>query len=201
MEQSKKRVLHTVIAMTLLAAVIISGFFILTKSQESKGEEGKAADKEVDKLIAKDLENSYPGTPREVLKFYSRITKCFYGENINDEQLQKLSSQIRKLFDSEFLEANPENEYIEDLKAEIKEYNEQKKVMVSYIVQKNSSVKKSTVEGREYAQIIASYMLREKSGFTKTYEEFMLRQDENGHWKILGWRLVDAEEVDEDDLN
>lgn len=200
MEQSKKKVLHTVIAMTILAAVVIAGFFLLTKRQESRGEEGAAAKKEVDKIIAKDLENNYPGTPREVLKLYSRITKCLYGEKINDEQLKKMASQIRMLFDSELLESNPEDEYIEDLKAEIKEYNVQKKVIVSYIVQKNSSVKKSTVEGKEYAEIVTSYMLRDKTGFSKSYEEFMLRQDDMGHWKILGWRLLEPEDVDEDEL-
>lgn len=200
MEQSKKKILHTVIAMTILAAVVISGFYFLTKRQESRGGEGAAAKNEVDKIIAKDLENNYPGTPREVLKLYGRITKCLYGEKINDEQLKKLASQIRMLFDSELLESNPEDEYIQDLKAEIKEYNVQKKVIVSYIVQKNSSVKKSTVEGKEYAEIVTSYMLRDKTGFSKTYEEFMLRQDDMGHWKILGWRLLEPEDVDEDEL-
>lgn len=200
MEQPKKKVLHTVIGMTLLAVVVIGGFFLLTKRQENRGGEDAIANTEVEKLIAKDLDNNYPGTPREVLKLYSRIIKCLYGEKIDDEQLKKLASQIRLLFDAELLEANPESEYIEDLKAEIKEYNEQKKVIVSYIVQKNSSVKKSTVEGKEYAQIVTSYMLREKENFSKSYEEFILRQDENGHWKILGWRLMDPSEADEDEL-
>lgn len=200
MPDSKKRVVHTIVGMCILAVIIIAAFIILTKRQERLKDEGIGSGTEADKIIAKDLVNNYPGTPREVLKFYSRITKCFYDSKMSDQQIEGLAGQIRMLFDDELLADNPEDEYLEDLKSEIKEYNEQKKVIVSFIVQKSSSVKKSTIEGRDYATVLAAYMLKQKEDLSKSYEEFMLRQDENGHWKILGWKLVDPNEVDDDEL-
>lgn len=198
MSKSKKRIIATVVGMCILAAVVISAFYILTKRQDKSSE--SVAGSETEKIIAKDLENNYPGTPREVLKIYSRITKCIYNETVSQEQLKQLAGQIRVLFDEELLSANPENEYMEDLQSEVNEYKEQKKSIVSYVVQKSSSVNKSTVEGKEYATILATYMVKEKNSYVKSYEEFILRQDDKGRWKILGFRLLKPEEVDDDEL-
>lgn len=198
MSKSKKRIIATVVGMCILAAVVISAFYILTKRQNRSSE--LASGSETEKIIAKDLENNYPGTPREVLKIYSRITKCIYNENVSQEQLKQLAGQIRVLFDEELLSANPENEYMEDLQSQVNEYREQKKSIVSYVVQKSSSVNKSTVEGKEYATILATYMVKEKNSYVKSYEEFILRKDDKGRWKILGFRLLKPEEVDDDEL-
>lgn len=198
MSKSKKRIIATVVGMCILAAVVISAFYILTKRQDKSSE--SVAGSETEKIIAKDLKNNYPGTPREVLKIYSRITKCIYNETVSQEQLKQLAGQIRVLFDEELLSANPENEYMEDLQSEVNEYKEQKKSIVSYVVQKSSSVNKSTVEGKEYATILATYMVKEKNSYVKSYEEFILRQDDKGRWKILGFRLLKPEEVDDDEL-
>ena len=32
---------------------------------------------------------------------------------------------------------------------------------------------------------------------TRTFEEFLLREDENKQWKIVGWRLTDPIEIEE----
>lgn len=198
MSKSKKRIIATVVGMCILAAVVISAFYVLTKRQSRSSE--LASGSETEKIIAKDLENNYPGTPREVLKIYSRITKCIYNENVSQEQLKQLAGQIRVLFDEELLSANPENEYMEDLQSDVNEYREQKKSIVSYVVQKSSSVNKSTVEGKEYATILATYMVKEKNRYNKSYEEFILRKDDKGRWKILGFRLLKPEEVNDDEL-
>lgn len=199
MSKSGKKVLTTAICMCVLAAIVITAFVIITKKQnEQKDEIGGGT--EAEKLIAKDLENNYPGTPREVLKLYSRISKCLYSGELKDGQLEGLAEQIRLLFDDELLAQNPEGEYLEDLRADVEEYKELKKTIISYVIQKSSSVKESTVEGKKYATIIVTYMLREKSDYVKSYEEFVLREDEDGHWKILGWKLLEPDEVEEDDL-
>ena len=52
-------------------------------------------------------------------------------------------------------------------------------------------------EENHFAKIIASYTMKEASDYKKTYEEFLLREDENGRWKIVGWRLTDPIEIEE----
>lgn len=201
MNRSGKKVLHTAIAMFLMAVIVVGAFFLLNhRDSDSDSDQSQTVLTEVEKLLAKDLDHSYPGTPREVLKLYSRILKCFYSGTMSDSQIEQMAGQIRKLFDEELLASNPEREYLEDLKTEIEEYQSLKKTIMSYVIEKSSSVEKSTVEGKEYATILATYLVKEGTSYEKTYEEFMLREDEKGHWKILGWRLVQPTEVEDEDV-
>ena len=70
------------------------------------------------------------------------------------------------------------------------------KKMISYKVQKLSEV--ITWESGEdtFASIIACYTMAGKER-TKTYQEFLLREDEKERWKIVGWRLTDPVEIED----
>ena len=56
---------------------------------------------------------------------------------------------------------------------------------------KNSETK--TIEDEKYTKFIVKIDIKEKSQLGTLYEEFLLRQDEDGKWKILGWRRVDKD--------
>ena len=107
---------------------------------------------------------------------------------------------MRELFDDELLASNPEKKHIESLKKDAESYHKEKKFISSYTVDKNSSVRKKTIDGKEYATLQASYLVQENnSGYTKTYEEFLLRADENGRWKIVGWEVVSGSGASEEE--
>ena len=57
------------------------------------------------------------------------------------------------------------------------------------------------MDGKEYASLRASYLVQESnSGYTKTYEEFILRADDKKHWKIVGWQVVSgSQDSDEEE--
>ena len=40
---------------------------------------------DIEKVLVKDLKRDYPKTPREVVKFYNRIIKCYYGETLSEK--------------------------------------------------------------------------------------------------------------------
>ena len=40
-------------------------------------------------------------------------------------------------------------------------------------------------------------MSDKEEGYTRTYEEFLLRENAKGQWKIVGWRLTDPIEIEE----
>lgn len=187
----------TVIIMLIFTVIILAFYYKITNNNDKNGDSIVKPKTEIEKLINKDLENSYPGSPREVVNFYSRIIKCFYESDLKEEQLDALTIQVRKLFDDELILNNPNEEYLEDLKEEIIEYKDAKRVIVNYIIQKSSMVEYSKSENRDYASIIASYTLKEKDERSKTYEQFILRQDENGNWKILGWAMTDSIDIQE----
>lgn len=46
------------------------------------------------------------------------------------------------------------------------------------------------MNGAECAYVTASYFVKGKDGYTKTYQQYVLRQDEDGKWKILAYEVV-----------
>jgi hypothetical protein len=57
-------------------------------------------------------------------------------------------------------------------------------------------VEEFVVDGRECARLYVTYRLRQGTEYIYSNEVFILRKDENGHWKILGWELLEEEEVE-----
>ena len=52
-------------------------------------------------------------------------------------------------------------------------------------------------EGKEYAKVNVKYYVREGKNVINTYEEYTLRKDEEGKWRILYWELSDAASMEE----
>ncbi len=188
----KKSTVITVIVMLLVAAAIVAGYFIISARKNKENYEGGERT-ELDILLEKDLDKSYPLTSREVIKFYSRILKCYYNEELTEEQLGGLLDQMRGLFDEEFLAQNPRDTHLSELEEEIRDFAARKCTITSYQVQESGNIVTWTDEEKEYARVIASYTQQEDRQYLKVYEEFILRKDENGKWKILGWYLTDAD--------
>lgn len=191
----KKSTVITIIVMLLVAGAIVAGYFIVSQKRNKENYEGGERG-EVDILLEKDLDSSYPLTSREVVKFYSRILKCYYNEELTQAQLEGLLDQMRLLFDREFLEENPRDSHLAELQEEIKRFAEDQCTITSYQVQQNSNIVTWTDEGRDYARVVVSYtqyIQKKEKTFLRVYEEFILRKDEAGKWKILGWYLSDED--------
>lgn len=158
---------------------------------------------EIEKIIVKDLDNSYPKTPREVVKFYNRIVKCYYGDEPTEVQLGKLVDQMRCLLDDDLLLVNSRDEYYNSVVTDIAQYKEEKKSVVSTDVCDSNDVfyitddKDGEKEKDELAYVNASYFINVDGRFGYTYQQFVLRQDENGRWKILTFYEVEGEESDD----
>lgn len=198
-DKKKNSIKKTVIVMAFLALVIVAFYFIVSRKSAPDDDNSTENKTEVQKLLDKDINANFPGSPRETLKLYSRIIKCLYNEDMSDEQLKNMASQIRVLFDDELLKNNPEEEYMDRLKKEIAAYKKVNKIILSYVIQNYSAIEFNTVDDIEYATILANYTVKKKNDFSQTIEEFMLRKDENGNWKILGWKLSDSVEVEGED--
>lgn len=201
MKKSKQKTVGTILIMAVLVIAVAIGFWQIMESKRTKSQnEQKSKIEEVNAIIDKDFKTNYPGTPREVVKMYSRISSCCYNQHLSDEEMALLVKKMRELFDDELLTSNPEKKHIENLKKDAESYHKEKKFISSYTVDKNSSVKKKTIDGKEYATLQAAYLVQESnSGYTKTYEEFLLRADENKHWKIVGWEAVSGSKDTEEE--
>lgn len=191
----KKRSKASAIFIVLLIMAILFGVYNIIAGVIRSKKNSDIQQSEIQKLLEKEINESYPATPREVVKLYSRYTKCIYNEKLSDDEISKLAEKVQMLYDAELLQNNPFDEYLYDLKLDISEYHNSERRITSYSVDSGDNVVTWTDDGKEYARLVASYTLREDSAYNKTFEEFLLRKDEENRWKILGFRLTDSEDL------
>jgi len=192
-----KNAKYVIIAIACIC-VICAGFFFF--SQDNKEDEKNLT--EIEKVIVKDLKNNYPKTPREVVKFYNRIVKCYYGDEPTEKQLNDLVDQMMCLMDDDLVLANPRDAYYNSVVKDIAQYKDEKKQLVSTDVCDSNDVQyitdeKSETEKEKLAYVNASYFMNTDGKFAYTYQQFVLRQDEDGLWKILTFYQIEGEESDD----
>lgn len=188
-----KKLAQLVGTLCLVVAVVLGIFLALNLGEDDSVFSKKdKPNTEAQNILSKDVDRNYPATVREVVRLFARISKCYHNETISEDEFKALVEMQRKLFDEEFLENNPLDTFTNNLTAEIDAAKSRKYVMATWRVQKQSSVVTWQDGDNHFASIVASFTMSEKEvGYTKTYEEFLLREDETGRWKIVGWRLTD----------
>ena len=145
---------------------------------------------EVEMVVSKDLEKSYPKTAREVVKFYNRILDCYYTQDYTQEQLEIMAEQARGLMDEELKENNPQDLYLESVKADIASFEEEKKSISNISIEGSKEVEYKTKSGKDYAYVDVSYFVKSNKKGKKServLQTYILRKDENADWRILGF--------------
>lgn len=197
MKKSKQKTTMTIVVMLAIVIAVAIGFWQVMEGKRTEEQEQqllKSNNEEVNALLKKDFESNYPSTAREVLKVYSRINVCIYNQDLSKKEITALTEKMRNLFDEELLAVNPLDEQLEDLNTEIKEYKDTKKSISNYVIDKDSTIAEKEMDGKEYANVNVSYLIKEGDGYAKTYEQFLLRKDTQGRWKIVGWQLIEDTE-------
>ena len=190
-QPKKKSSVGTTIVCIVFAAVLIVGVYLsLTRDKQKNAIEADAEVAEVTTLISRDLDKDYPATVREVMKYYCRITKCIYSEELSDSQMTKLVDKLRGLYSDDLLAQNDRTEMIGLVKTEIKNYNTAETKIQSYNVAESGEITYYRNETPQRALIDIYFTLKNKDGsFDRAYKEFVLIQDADSRWKIQGWRL------------
>lgn len=181
-----------IIIVIILAAIVLGYFYYVGNRSRQQTEEAVVATV-VQSVLLRDLEHNYPPTPKEVVKYYSEITECFYNEDYSDEELAQLASKIQYLYDVELVANKTQEQYMQDLRNDIAEMRGKKYTIASYEVSASTDVEYFTQGEYSCARLYCTYYLRQPNSGTRvaSLERFVLRQDQDGHWKILGWELVE----------
>ena len=182
------------IVFVVLAIAVVGLFFYLSNRAQVIDENKGKVMTPVQEVLARNLDTNYPPTPKEVLKYYSEITRCFYGEEYTDEELVKLAAKSRELFDSELVANQTDEQYLSALKMDIASWKNDKKVISSYSVSSSTDVQEYSYAGYRWAQLYCLYSVRMGTNVAPVQEHFIMRKDTKGHWKILGWELVSSED-------
>ena len=188
-----------IIVLAVVFIGLIGGYYFYLSNRQSASAEDNVEVTELDEVVSKDLENAYPPTPREVMKFYNRIVECAYAGDYDDSDFSKLASQARALMDEELLEQNPEQEYAQQFRREIASFKEGSQQIMQTSVCDTDEVVYQEIEGRKCAYVETIYFMKEgKSDFTRSYQRFLLRKDDKGNWKILAFYLINRKKASDE---
>ena len=194
-----KNVKYVIIAIACISVICASFYFFSEGNKENQKNLT-----EIEKVIVKDLEKNYPKSPREVVKFYNQIVKCYYGaQTPTEKELGDLVDQMLSIMDEDLLLVNPRDTYYASVVGDINQYKREKKQLVSTDVCSTNDVKYVTddkngeEEKDKLAYVDASYFVNTDGKFAYTYQQFVLREDENGRWKILTFYQIEGEKSDD----
>ncbi len=192
--KKKLRFLITIALLLVLAVLLYYHFSNKSASNNNSGSDDTTTVSEVNKILSKNLETNYPLTPREVVNLFTRIQKCYYNVDCSPDDLVALAFMATKLFDTELSESNPFDEYYSELKDDISDYKDKGQTISRVIVDKSGDVIYSTINEVKYASLNCIYYIKDNSTTQKTVETYVLRKDDEGNWKILGWKLYEESE-------
>ena len=178
----------------VLLCLVLGYYYYLSNKSAPKEEETPAKITPVQEVLLYNFDRSYPPTPKEVVKAFSEITKCMYNEEYSEEEFLALAKQIQNLYDAELIANKTENQYIEDLRWDVNQMKGMEVVLSSYAVSSSTDVEYFVQDGYDCARLYCNYTFRKGTQLAPSNQVFILRTDEEGHYKIYGWKLVEEEE-------
>lgn len=197
----KKRI-KTIALLTVMAALVVGYYYYLSHRNVTGGKDERnppvVGNANAQELIAKDILNNYPETPREVLRLYARITQAYYASDTTDEQVEKLGAQARLLFDNELKIKQTDEEFTAALKADVANYRSINRYVSDYKVDSAANFEFKTISGKSYAIGTVLYFVRDGSQLTNSYHSYKLRKDNEGRWKILYWELASSKQMSDE---
>lgn len=184
------------VLLVLFGGMLVVGIFyrlsnkpIITSEEENIGKPSA-----IEVVLQRNLTADYPKSPKEVVKYFSEITQCFYNEPFeeDDENLVKLADRMLLLYDDELVASKSYEDYLWDLRSDIRFYNTNGYTISSFSPSQSTDVDYYTEDGSEWARLYCVYTIKSGKYYDHINEVFVLRKDENSHWRIYGWEEVDG---------
>ncbi|MBQ9984635.1 MAG: hypothetical protein IJP29_08605 [Lachnospiraceae bacterium] len=197
----KKNGNKTFTLMIFLVAIVALGYFIYLNNKAPDRESvDRNSEKEI--LLNYDMVENYPKTVRETTKMHCRYLKYVYSDEFikegTEDEIFTMNQKIRALYDDELLELNSPTEQLQALKDEMTLYEVNKQKIVSYTLSEASQIEYNTENGIEYAKMQVTLALTIDGASASVDEEYILRKDSEGRWKILGWQVKQQQTVTEE---
>lgn len=188
-----------ILVVILFVGTLVKVFLGLISNKGGKTKD-TAAVATVDKVIMKNLDSQYPATPTALAKFYCSVTQELHRKGVTDEQVEKLYGQLRKLFDEELLENNEYSKHLKALKNEVKEYKDKRQYITRYeVADKDDVTIYVDEEGYDCTKVQIRFSIKSGSKWLYSTEELVLRKNDDGRWKVLGYKETATEKSDDDD--
>lgn len=176
-----------------LAVLLVLYYNHLSNRNVGKEEEPVEKMSAAQELLARNITTDYPQTPKEVVKLFSEITRCFYNEDNTEKEVEALADRMLYLYDDELVAYKTHEDYLLDLNSDISFYKTNGYKVYSYSPSASTDVEYFSEDGYEWARLWCVYTIKAGKQTKPIQEVFILRKDEKGHWRIFGWRQVEDE--------
>lgn len=191
----KGRIIRTLLLVLFGGMLVVGIFYRLSNKPVITSEEEKVQKlTKTDNVLQRSMEADYPKSPKEVVKYFSEITQCYYNEPFeeDDENIVKLADRMLLLYDDELVASKPYEDYLWDLRADIRFYNTNGYTISSYSPSNSTDVEYYTKDGYEWAKLYCVYTIKSGKYYDHINEVFVLRKDANSRWKVYGWEEIDG---------
>lgn len=175
-----------VLALVVILLIFLAVFYFQINKNNSQKEELVLTDTQ--SAIQRDLSVNYPQTPKAVVRYYAELSKCMYNPDNTDKEIEQLAIQSRILLDEKLVAQQTDAQYIASLRSTISGFIQDKRKIISYTTSSSSEVEYATTELGETASLYCNYTMQKDSLNYIDTEQFLLRKNEEGRWKIVGWQ-------------
>lgn len=182
------------IIILILILLVVGYFYYLSNRKTADGVEEDVVTSAATEVLLLNFDNNYPPTPKEVVKQYLEITKVLHNEDMSDDEIRAVALKLEELFDTELANNKSDEDYIMDLKSELKTFKDNNYSIVNMYTSASTDVDYYNVDGYEVARLYGTFNIRTGQGTQVLREVFILRKDLDGHWKIYGFQPVSDEE-------
>lgn len=193
MKKNKFNGLKGVLIVLFLAVLLIIYFVHLSNKTNEPAEEEVKKLTEVQEVLNRNLTTNYPASPKEVVKYFSEITKCYYDPSLQDNDIVNLGTKMLQIYDDELIAAKPFEMYMADLRSDIAFYNSNGYIISSYSPSPSTDVFYFEEDGYKWARTWCSFTIKSGQNYKTIQEVFILRKDADSHWKIYGWEQVSVD--------
>ena len=79
-----KKLAQLIGTLCVIGAVVLGLFIALNQREDdSVFSKNEAKNTEAQNILSKDIDRNYPATVREVVRLFSRVSKCYYNETVS----------------------------------------------------------------------------------------------------------------------
>lgn len=194
----KKNIIISVVGIGIVVALLF-GFKALLNQSEDR--ESITSKKKEETSLELDLERRYPKNPNEVVEIFGKINKYVYNNDLSEEKLKEIVEETRLLYDQELLDKNAQDIQLGTFSNELLKADSVNRKIMNYEVDGKEKVEYKENKYGELAFVNATFYLKEDDGYPSENYTFILRKDEEGQWKILGWDYSDKFAEEQESAN
>ncbi len=181
-----KKIIIIVAAVTVIVIAIFYALFGRGAStHEATSSEETVELNKVTEITTMNMDTGYPMDEREVVRTWGRIEQALYNEEYTDEQFDQMAEKLMALYDEELLAQ--QTDYIGSLRSEVDTKKSGGYTLQNVAVADKRNITYDTIDGRQCCMMDCLFSIRSGGSLTTTDYAFLLRKDDAGKWKILGF--------------